>query len=390
MPITRSVSTNIWTHPGIADLPPLAKLVYFFLYVNPDSDKCGCVKLSERLACATLCLTVEQWEEALGELGHIVRKFGETFALRSWIKHNCTNDKWKAAALKELDSHPPVVRTWVKSEGTLPLPYPNPTLSSSSSSSSSKSISSSSSKAVAKALEEKKPHAHACESSLLTPTKKKRTKSQPGKITLSPEDVLKTKQVEELFRTWRSVYWGDQSSVRLTAGRDKILRYHLDAYGFELVVKAIVGLSFDRWLSEKMKEGGRHHVQLPQLLRDDERIDEGVALFDSHKVQAAPLLPVSFLLEKVRDWKQLSQWKILDRLIDFPGTIDLFPEPDDSPTRYRGFALEVLQAYMNGGIDEEKKKDVRTRWTGGAVPQPPGSMEETAESLVDLMGRLGG
>ena len=390
MPITRSVSTNIWTHPGIADLPPHAKLVYLFLFVNPDSDKCGCVKLSERLACSTLCLTPGEWRGALDDLSLIVRRIGPVYAIRSWIEHACTSDSWKVAALKALENHPPEVRAWVRSETPLPPHPPQRGISSSSSSSSSKAVALEKAEAVATAKEAKAKttHAHACDPPPLLKPEKKKGKSPSRKIVLSPVDILKGEQVEQLFETWKAIYWGDQSTVRLTPGRDQVLRYHLEHYGFEDTLKAVVGLSFDRWLSERMKEGDRHHIQLPHMLRNDERIDEGVALFNANKVQAAPLMPVDYLLEKVADWRHLSQWKILDRLIGMEATIDHYPEPGDSPARYRGFALEILQAHYTGGLNG-KAKDVRTRWTGAGLPQPPQSMEETAESLVELMGRLG-
>ncbi len=235
----------------------------------------------------------------------------------------------------------------------------------------------------------KTTHAHACDPPPLLKPEKKKGKSPSRKIVLSPADILKGEQVEQLFETWKAIYWGDQSTVRLTPGRDQVLRYHLEHYGFEDTLKAVVGLSFDRWLSERMKEGDRHHIQLPHMLRNDERIDEGVALFNANKVQAAPLMPVDYLLEKVADWRHLSQWKILDRLIGMEATIDHYPEPGDSPARYRGFALEILQAHFTGGLNG-KAKDVRTRWTGAGLPQPPQSMDETADPLVEIMGRLGG
>jgi len=124
MGLSRTLDTDIWTHHGIADLGPIAKLVYLYLCVNPHSDKCGCVRLSPRVASFILGITQDQWAAALGELAKIVREFDGLLAIRGWIEHNCKNASWKDAALACLQGHPPVVRDWVQGTPTLPPPYP--------------------------------------------------------------------------------------------------------------------------------------------------------------------------------------------------------------------------------------------------------------------------
>jgi hypothetical protein len=127
MGLSRQVDTDIWTHHGIADLSALAKLVYLFLYINPNSDKCGCVRLSKRLSAVILCVTEVEFDAAVGQLSRIVREFDGLFAIRGWIKHNCKNETWRTAAEAALAKHPPEVQAWVQGETTLPPPYPHPT-----------------------------------------------------------------------------------------------------------------------------------------------------------------------------------------------------------------------------------------------------------------------
>jgi len=113
MGLKRQLDTDFWTHPGIADLPKDAKLLYLFLYANPQSSKCGTVRVSARLSRETLCMTEQEYGAALSALWRIVRDFDGTLAIRSFIEHNCTNDTWRTAALSDLARYPQVVQDWV-------------------------------------------------------------------------------------------------------------------------------------------------------------------------------------------------------------------------------------------------------------------------------------
>ena len=113
MGINRLIDTNIWTHHGVADLTPIAKLVYLYLYINPQSDKCGCVRVSQRLACFTLRISDDEWDAAIRELKHIVREFDGLYAIRSWITHNCNNPSWEAGAKATLKTHASPIQDWI-------------------------------------------------------------------------------------------------------------------------------------------------------------------------------------------------------------------------------------------------------------------------------------
>jgi hypothetical protein len=132
MGLTRSVDTDIWTHHGIVDLSANAKLLYLWLYINPQSDRCGCVRFSERIACAILRLTPKELSEALRELSSIVRCFDGLYAIRGWIDHNCNNPKWLKSAESQLAEHTQEVIAWVKGTHSLPIAYRSSSSSSSS------------------------------------------------------------------------------------------------------------------------------------------------------------------------------------------------------------------------------------------------------------------